>query len=416
MDLTYYNPLRAQQISVQSSEELSQKLISSLPAGTGVRFLARPFSQDLTDLKNLQVHLEREKLPARHAFMCTVAADDCTEASLEILKQVNFTQLTLEIDLQAPQIDRLRCFFELTRQYHFKVIIILNKQTKPDEAILARLALFLESHLGDFELASIDGLFDSVHQQQRFQKLAVLSKSSHQTARFEAYMNQQFYEALYAFLRMKLPPRTSTVLEINPLASQAFYRDYTRVHLPWKVTLSELKNGQLDREQLKSLGKTFDVVVLFRALPRLRDPQKELLILQKYTRPTTEWVIIQYNPLTLPTLAALSQNQFHNLAPHSPYWKFLQIQSKQSLERLFEFSGLHFEWFPTEVSIQEFAPLIEQLELAIKPEFPLEWDAFLNQAETMMLSAYGTMAESLDEGFDLAEEGFAEGFVTEGFL
>ncbi len=416
MDLTYYNPLRAQDIVVQNPEALSQKLASTLPEGTKVRFVARPFVQDLTSLKNLQVHLEREKLPTRHAFSCVLVAEESTEASLEILKQLNFTQLILEVDLQAPQIETLKSFFELASQYHFKVVLELKKQSTTDEATLAHLLLFLQGQQGDFELASIEGLFDSVEQEQRFQKCAILSRASHETSRFEAYMNQQFYEALYAFLKMKLPPRVSTVLEINPFASQAFYRDYTRVHLPWKVTLSELKNNQLDREHLKSLGKTFDVIVLFRALPRLRDPQKELLILQKYTRPTTEWVIIQYNPLTLPTLAALTQNRFHNLAPHSPYWSFLQMQSKQSIERLFEFSGLQFEWFPTEVSTQEFAPIIEQLELAINPEFPLEWDAFLQQANTMMLSAYGTMAESLDDELDSAEEGFAEGFVTEGFL
>ena len=138
---------------------------------------------------------------------------------------------------------------------------------------------------------------------------------------------------------MKLSNKVKTVLEINPYAHRAYFKNYNRLPYPWKITLCGLKNHQLDHTKLQELGKTFDAIVLFQALPGLASPDKELLQLQQYTRSTTEWVCSQYNLRSFPILTQLVQSKYSNTHILSGSWETLSPMGKPQLENSFSFTG-----------------------------------------------------------------------------
>lgn len=421
MDLTYFDPVRSKTIAADQPESLARQLAEQLPARTTIRFLARPFEMSLEGLKSLQVHFEREKLQERHEFSCFVDPQLLAEQQLHLLHAMNFSNLLCQIDLAAPDFEGLDRLLKLCQEVRIKVTLLFQKpEAEMAPQTLQDVYFFLKNRLGSFELEYPEGFFPSVRQDQSFRKLAQTAQEVHLGQRFDAFLNEKFYVGLYEYMRLKLSPRVNTVLEINPFAQLKYFREFSRVQLPWQVTLSDLPNHQLNKSHLKSLDKTFDAIVLFQALPRFQDPQKALLMLQNYARPTTEWIVVQYNFASLPTLAQLATHQFQNALPFSAFWPYLRPQGKKSLENLFQFSGLNFEWLPTQTAIDEMKALIQQLDQALRPEFPDQWEPFLNAGNTMFWSGYGSLAMDMsqEQGFtDGFVDGFADqGFVSEGFL
>lgn len=417
MTIVFLDPVRSVPVSVDSPEVLARTLIQTLPARSTVRFLDTPFSLELPFLKSLQVHLEREQLFSRHDFVCQIAPETLTPEACATLAGLNFSELEVVLPLPDYDLESLARVFALSRNYRFKLALQLGgvaAETSPQE--LARLYFFLREHLGDYVLHYPAGLFDRVRTDFAFRRLAVQSQEVNLGQRFDQYLNEQFYGSLYEYLRLKLSPHVQTVLEINPFASLSYYQEFNRMLLPWKVTLSSLPQHQLDHAHLQQMGKTFDAIVLFQTLPRLRDPQKELLVLQNYARSTTEWVCVQFNLTTLPTLTQLVQSQFHNGLQESAYWPLLRMQGMQSLEDLFRFSGIQFDWTPTRVPITELKPVKDQLDPVFEADLPQEWKRFLGEADILCWSGHGSVkADDLGmAGF--GDDGFGDGFVSGGFL
>lgn len=410
MKLTYLDPVRGTEVECDGPEVLARQIADTLPPRATVRFVGAPFELDEGFLKSLQVHFEREKLPARHDFSCRVEPAKLTAVGSEVLSLLNFRELEVQVSMEEPPFAELEAFFELMSHYSFKVVLHLqgDPATAPHKQ-LARLYFFLRGHLGSFTLRYLPGFFEAVRIDHAYRRLAGFSRDVHLGRNYDAQLQEQFYLMFYEYLRLTFSPRVKTVLEINPFANLRYFRDFNRISLPWKVTLSDIPAGQLNLNQLQELNKTFDAILLFQALPRLRDPQKDLLILQNYARPTTEWVCVQFNTCSFPVLEQLVTNQFQNAMPESSLWPTLRLQSRQSIEELFRFSGVAFDWIPTRVPIEELRPLKNQLDPLMQSELPQEWDKFLDDADIMCWSGYGVVKHE-------EAEVEAEGFVSGGFL
>ncbi|HEY9839629.1 MAG: hypothetical protein ACAI44_16825 [Candidatus Sericytochromatia bacterium] len=411
MKLAYLDPVRGVEVEREGPEALARQIADSLPPRASVRFVNQPFSLDENFLKSLQVHFEREKLPARHDFVCSIEPAEASAASCEILAQLNFGELDVTVQMEDPPFAELSAFFELMRNFTFKIVLKLagDPATAPLSK-LSELFFFLRGHLGSYVLHYPQGYFDRLRVDYAFRRLAGVSRDVHMGRNYDASLQEQFYLVLYEYLRHTFSPRVKTVLEINPYADLRYYRDFNRITLPWKVTLSHLPQGQLNLNQLQELKKTFDAIVMFQALPRLRDPQKDILILQNYARPTTEWVCVQFNTSSFPMLNHLVTNDFTNGLAESAFWPLLRLQGRQSIQDLFHFSGIDFDWIPTRVPIEDLRPLKNQLDPLMQAELPQEWDRFLEDADIMAWTGYGMMKQ--EEGAGLEEEGF----VSEGFL
>lgn len=408
--IAYLDPIRGVEVVCEGPEALARELSDSLTQRAFVRFSNRPFPTDEGFLKSLQVHIEREKLPSRLEFSCQVAPEALTEAGCDILTLLNFKQIEVDVPLDLADYTALTGLFELMRHYTFRLQLRLRSADATlTEERLAKLYFFLRRHVGSFLLDIAPGLLPDLRSEQFFRNLASTSQTVHLARIYDAQVDEHAYLILYEYLRRTLPARVKTVLEINPFAKLRHYRDFNRITLPWKVTLSDIPLGRLNLDQLQSLNKTFDAIVLYQALPRLRDPQKEVLILQNYARSTTEWLCVQFNTCSFPAMAQVLGNQFTNSLPESGQWPLLRLQGRQSVQSLFDFSGISFEWIPTRVPIEELRPLKNQLDQTFKADFPQEWDKFLDDADVMIWTGHGVM--KLDEAED--EE---EGFVSGGFL
>lgn len=415
MKLTYLDSIRGLEVACEGPEELARKIADTLPARTVVRFVDAAFNLDEAFLKNLQVHFEREKLPARYEFSCRIDPTALTAAGGEILSQLNFRELEVDVSMESPPLAELDALFSLTRHFHFKVMLRLtgDPATAPLQP-LSELYFFLRSRIGKYVLRYTQGFFDRLRVEHAFRKLAGFSFDVQLGRSYDAQLQEQFYMMFYEYLKLILSARVKTVLEINPFADLKYYREYNRISLPWKVTLSDLPLSQLNTAQLQELSKTFDAIVLFQALPRMRDPQRDLLVLQNYARPTTEWVCVQFNTCSFPILQHLVNNEYHSATQDSAFWPILRLQGRRSIQDLFKFSGIEFEWIPARVAIEELRPLKNQLDPLMQAELPQEWDSFLDDADIMAWSGYGTIKA---EAADLEAEGFvSEGFVSEGFL
>lgn len=410
MKVAFLDPIRNLEITCDSPEELARRLADTLPQNSSVRFSQHPFPLDPGFLKQLQVHFEREKLPSRHEFSCSIDPASLTAESGEILSLLNFREIEIPLPIARPPLEALTQLFDVSRHFHFKLLLKLSGEAASvDDRTLSQLYFFLRGHLGRFALQFPQGFFENIRVDAAFRKLAGFSLDVHIGRNYDARLQEQFYLILYEYLRLTFSPRVKTVLEINPFGQLSYFRDFNRISLPWKVTLSDLHQGQLNLEHLQSLDKTFDAIVLFQALPSMRDPQKELLMLQNFARPTTEWVAVQFNTCSFPMLQQLASNEFHTATLDSPYWPLLRLQGRRSLEELFRFSGIAFQWIPTRVRIEELRPLKNQLDPLMQAELPEDWDRFLDDADVMAWSGSGALqAEEAPEGF--------EGFVSEGFL
>ncbi len=414
LDLSYYDALRGMQIPAHDPELLSREIADRLPAQTPVRFMASPFTTDPAQLKRLLIHFEREKLIQRHDFSCLVFGEQLTPESLHLFSQLNFSELIMPLPGAPFDKDHWLRVFRLCRSYRMKVQLIMSPASQElDVKALHQIHEFLRAQMGYFTVAYTEGHFVQPEVDRAFIRLGKASKEVERGQLGDAYLNETFYQGTYQFMQLKFASRVKTVLEINPFAEQTFYRDYNRVPLPWDVTLSTIRDGDLDQAQLKGIHKTFDAIVLFQGLTRLRDPRAAILQLQRYARPTTQWICVQFNLAAFPSLALLLENQLHNPMPLYTYWPHLKLQSQQSLQNLFAGTDIEFEWVPTEMPLPEIERMTQLLDPHLRTEFGNRWEAFKEQSRTLLWTAHGEV------GLTPSEDGFVEGFaedVVEGFI
>lgn len=411
MKFHYFDPVRRQNRSAESAESLARQIVDTLQPNTGIRFLNAPFPTDLPTLKSLLVHFEREQLPKRHQFACHIEASDFSEEKAEMLSQLNFREITIVLELENYDLSVLDQALVAAMNFRFKVTLYPNgDREKISEPKLQELYFFLKERQHMYELEYQSGLFQDVRTDYSFRRMADSSRGIHAGYRVDAQLNEQVYLSLYEFLRLRLSSRVNTVLEINPFAELHHYREFNRVHMPWNISLSSIKQNALDYQQLEAIDKTFDAIVLFQCLPRLRDPQKELLMLQNYARSTTEWICVQYNLRSLPILQQMLSSQFQNVTMDSAFWPITRLQGQHDLERLFQFSGLDFDWLPTRVELKELEPFKREIGEALEGANPDAWKGFLNEAEVMFWTGYGTMPLEADNSQS------EDGFVSGGFL
>lgn len=416
-DLSYYDPLRARQVWADDPEQLSRELSDKFPPNTAIRFMARPFSCDSALLKRLRIHFEREKLLTRHEFSCFVDYQVINAEALYLFSQLNFLEIMTELPLHALDKNHWTALFFRCREYGIKLRLFLNAGPQHESAQdLSTVYLFLREHLGYFTLTYKKGYFTNKHVDNAFQKLAAHSDESHKGHLVDESLNKNFYLGTYEYMRRTFGSRVKTVLEINPFADQTYYKELNRVPYTWDVTLSGIQKGQLDTEHLAELNKTFDAIVIFQGLPRLRNPEETLKQLKAYARPTTQWVCIHYNLAAFPNLALLLGNQWQNSIYESSFWSCLKLHSQKSANALFDEIGVHLNWMPTDVQRPDLKPLKQFLGNSLNDLFPEDWPAFLAQSQTMVWTGHGeSKTPSIIEGFD-TEEMATEGFITEGFI
>lgn len=398
------------EISIQNPEDSARQIADQFPYKSTVRLSNQPFPLQERFLKSLQVHFEREKLPSRHNFVCQIEPGELSLRACEILSALNFSQLDVSLELATDDFSGFERFFEWVKHFSFKVSLSLHGEpSQTSMQHITRIYFFLRQHLGLFALNYSAGWFENVRVDRKFNQLAITSQEIHAGRLFDGGLQEQFYQVMYEFLHKTLSSRVKTILEINPYADLHYYKNFNRMGMPWQITLSPIHQGQIDLKQLQSLGKTFDAVVLFQAMPYLRDPQRDILLLQNYTRATTEWTCVQYNMQSFPMLAQLLNSRFHNTSQRSAHWNHLRMHSRKSIESLFHFLGIDFQWIATRVPIEDLRGLKSMIEPIFEPELKEKWHDFVQDSDVMAWTAYGTMKQ--DE--DVFE---ADGFVSGGFL
>jgi hypothetical protein len=416
-DLSYYDPLRARQVSAEDPEQLSRELSDRFPPNTAIRFMARPFSCDPALLKRLRIHFEREKLLTRHEFSCFVDYQALNAESLYLFAQINFLEIMTELPLQALDKERWAALFFRCREYGIKLRLFLNAGPQQGSAQeLSAIYLFLREYLGYFTLTYKKGYFAHKVIDEAFQKLAHHAEEIHKGHLVDEALNKNFYLGTYEYMRKTFGPRVKTVLEINPFADHTYYKELNRVPYTWDVSLSPIQKGQLDTTHLAELNKTFDAIVIFQGFPGLRNPQQVLQQLKALSRPTTQWVCVHYNLAAFPNLALLLGNQWQNSVYESNFWSCLKLHSKASVNRLFKQIDVDMQWMPTEVPRPDLKPMKQFLDQGFKDLFPEAWPDFLSQSQTMVWTGHGQgKIQGLADGFG-TDEAIAEGFVSEGFV
>ncbi|PIQ25801.1 hypothetical protein COW36_21920 [bacterium (Candidatus Blackallbacteria) CG17_big_fil_post_rev_8_21_14_2_50_48_46] len=410
MSLKYLHPQQGLTVTADTPQELTEQLARLAP-GQHIRFLNQPFSLERDFLHALRTSLGYEKFQEKFSFAAEVLPEGLSLDTLESLQKLHFTELKLPVAIDAPELEHLAMILRETRQLRIQVQFRLF-QTPGEEASLAKLqALYflLQEWCGWYSLDYLPTLFVDPVIARRFDRLSRLSAETFSAQYFQKRFNEQIYLAFYEFLRTRLSHHVKTILEINPYANEPFFREMPRQPYPWKVTLKALPQHQLDHAYLQSLGKTFDAVVFYQGLEAMRDPKKELLLLQKYTRPTTEWVFFSYNLASMPTLIRLLGNRFDNINPSQSDYRILKLFSQRSLEKLFEFLGIHFQVVPTRLQLGELQAQFEQIRPLLDNHLPENWRAVISELDIMGFSALGTleMEESAQE---------TDGFLSGGFL
>lgn len=417
-DLSYYDPLRARQIQASDPEKLAQELADKFPPNTAIRFMASPFPCHPPLLKRLQIHFEREKLLSRHEFSCFVDYEALTPEVLALFAQLKFLELITEFPLQNLNKAHWTQLFFQCREQGIKLRLVLNATPLTDaSALLADAYFFLREHLGYFTLNYSPGYFSQPKIDAYYKRLSRVSTDTHQAFLVDEALNKNYYMVSYEYMRRLFGPRVKTVLEINPFAKQNYYEDFNRVPYTWDVTLSTLKNGQLDSAHLEQLGKTFDAIFIFQGFPRMRFPDQVLHELKQYARPTTQWICVHYNMAAFPNLPLLLGNQWQNSVAESSFWSCLKLHSQQRLDALFKDLDISLNWVATPIE----RPDLKRMERFLSGHLKAfvddsSWARYMAQAYTMMWTAAGEAEAMLSPSADEGEaEGFVEGFI-EGFL
>lgn len=412
MQISYHDPVRQTPVHCDHPEALARSISDTLPRGSQIALLNAPFSLDPQQLKSLLIHFEREQIPRYYQFRCQIDPAALNPEVCALLEKLSVKTLAVQIDLAAPALERLHNCLQLTRQFDFEVIFQLRGSTTPAPAPLADLYFFLADWLGYYSLEYTFGYFEQASIDFRFRLLKNISGPSHAARRTEALVHRQYYLGLQEFLRLKLSSRAQQILELNPWAQWQYYQQFNRAHQSWRTTLCDLPAQQLPLQVLESSGRTFDAVVLFQALPSLRNPREAIAQLRRFSRVTTEWVIFHYNFSNLPSLVQLVHNQFYSAQNYTGWWPYPQPQTRQRTAQILAELQLELEWTPTRLPLTGMAELMTQLDGGFSGEYSQLWQAYRQQADILAWTAYGS-GQLLPETD--AEAGFSEGFV-EGFI
>lgn len=409
--LSYIHPQQGLLASAESLPELVEQL-AGLEPKQHVRFVAQPFSLEPQFLQALRTQFSYEKLQDKLSFSAEVCLADLNLEILEQLHKLHFTHLQIPLPLEYvfdPQaLEKL-----LIQANRFKIELQFKlcsqSASSVSEQKLVELYFFLARCCGSYTLEVTPGLFRDPQVSRHFYRLSRLSGEAFRTLYLQERFTEQVYRCFYEFLRIRLSPHVKTILEINPHVDKACIQNFPRQAYPWKTTLLSLPQHVIDQDFLKSLGKIYDAIVFFQALETLRDPKKELLLLQKYARPTTEWVFFSYNLASMPTLIRLLQNKFENTLPFTTDYSVLKLLSRKSLEKLFEFLGIRFEFVPTRIPLGELQTRFEQIRALFENHLPESWKSQAEELDIMAYSAYGVV--EWEEQVQASE-----GFISGGFL
>lgn len=408
--LSYIHPQQGLLATAESLPELTEQLARLAPR-QHIRFVAQPFSLDPEFLQQLRTQFSYEKLQEKLSFSAEVQLQELSEDNLERLQKLHFTQLLVPLlPEESLDLNQLENLLKQSQNLKIQLQFKLNRPNTPiPQKKLVELYFFLHNWCGWYTLEIAPGLFSDPHTARRFDRLSRLSGNVFTGLYLQKRFTEQIYRYYYEFLRIRLSHHVKSILEINPYAEESYFRDFPRQLYPWKVTLLSLAQHKIDQDYLKSLGKTFDAIVFFQGLETLRDPQKELLLLQKYTRLTTEWLFFSYNLASMPPLLKLLQNNFENVSTFSPDYSILKLLSRKSLEKLFEFLGIRFQFVPTRLPLGDFQARFDQIRPLFENHLPESWKTQAEELDIMAYSAYGTleMEEELQE---------SDGFISGGFL
>jgi hypothetical protein len=409
MSFKYLHPQQGLPVSADNLSELTEQL-ALLALRQHVRFLMSPFPLKTDFLHQMRTSFGYEKLQEKLSFSAEVTLADLTPDNLEQLEKLHFTEIKVPLWLENIDLEQLKLVLNKARALKINVqLSLLSEQASPSPASLVPLFFFLQSHMGWFGLEYAPNLFSDPVVARRFDRLARLSKDTRSYMPFQQQFNQSLYSLFYEFLRTRMSHHVKTILEINPFADEPYFRDLPRQPYPWKVTLLSLPQHSINHETLKTWGKTFDAIVFYQGLESLRDPKKELLLLQKYTRPTTEWAFFSYNMASFPTLLRLLSNQYENISAQSTDYGLLKLFSQNSLEKLFEFLGIRFQIIPTRLPLGEIQAQLDQLRPLFDNHLPETWKTLAENFDVMAYTAIGAL--EIEE-----EEHASDGFVSSGFL
>jgi hypothetical protein len=410
MRLTYLHPQQGIPVVAEHLTELAEQLVH-IPPRHSIEFLEQPFQLESSFLEQMRVCLGYEKISEKLRFSAEIDFSQVTSDILEQLARLNFKLLKVPLVWRDICLSDLADFLRKTRSLEIQVQLrLMGEPISESTPFLCELYFFLEKWMGFYTLDYSVALFKDSFISRRFSRLSRQAESAVLQTYLQRRFRQQSYFYFYQFLKLRLSHHVKTVLEINPFADEAYIRDFARQPYPWKVTLMpSLPQHALDSDFLKQLDKTFDAVVFYHGLEFFRNPQKELLLLQKYTRPTTEWALLNYNLNAAPTLIRLLKNQFENLSPYSPDYDVLQSFTQSRLKSLFDFFNIQLQFFPSRFSTNEFQDDLQK----IKPLFanhlePKALTAF-DELDIVFYAAMGQMA-------NIEDMMQPDGFISSGFL
>ncbi|MBT9544574.1 MAG: hypothetical protein IV090_04235 [Candidatus Sericytochromatia bacterium] len=409
MSLKYLHPQQGLPVSADNLSELTEQL-ARLAVNQHVHFLTQPFPLETEFLQQMRTSFGYEKLQEKLTFSAQVPLHTLTLESLEQLNRLHFTELQLPLLIESCDLAQLEAILTQARTAKLKIQLLLKTEVAtPPLSALVKLYFFLQNHIGWYGLEYAPALFSDPTIARRFDRLARISQDTRSFMSFQQLFNERIYTLFYEFLRTRLSHHVKTILEINPFADEPYFRDLPRQPYPWKVTLLSLPQHMINQQTLKEWGKTFDAIVFYQGLETLRDPKKELLLLQKYTRPTTEWVFFSYNMASTPTLLRLLANHFDNIFSSSTDFRLLKLFSQSSLEKLFEFLGIRFQFMPTRLPLGEVQQQFEQIRPLFDNHLPESWKAVAENFDVMAFTAIGTL--EIEEAADASD-----GFISSGFL
>ena len=110
-----------------------------------------------------------------------------------------------------------------------------------------------------------------------------------------------------------------------------------------------------------------------------------------------------------PTLLRLLANHFDNISSSSTDFRLLKLFSQSSLEKLFEFLGIRFQFMPTRLPLGEAQQQFEQIRPLFDNHLPESWKAVAENFDVMAFTAIGTL--EIEEAEDASD-----GFISSGFL
>lgn len=406
MDLSFRDPLTLQPVNVSDTEQLVHQL-AKLAGNQHVVFLGSPFPSDAAFVTRLAQMFNTEKLAERLTFEAEVPAETIDEDACKRWRKLGLTRLQIPLPV-GTDLTAFKAIIPLCQQYH----LALNWQlvwpvTPVTPQMAAATYWFLRNSLGCANIVATPA-FEAQAYHGPFAPVIKASGPLAQMAQMEEQIHQQAYSFLYQWLTNQLAPNVKTILEINPFANQQFYKQFLQQPFPWKITSLGLSQHNLDQQALTKMGKTFDAIVLFQALDCMADPQRTLLMLQKYARPTTQWIVLSYNIRTIPTLVRLLMNQWDNIASFNPLFRWLKFSSQKTLEKMFQLLCVDLTIHPIKGPIDEiYQKPYDQIRPLIEGQ-PSQ-DDFESHFNDQAYLASGMMSVQDDAN----EE---SGFITSGFL